>query len=169
MEKHAAEAIAKEEAEFLSKAAEKIIFEIGEKQLAPVIFVEYVTGQSEMYDLRLVGNKNAWASLHQTLAMKPGCKCAALVTEAWTLMTKAKGKAERAMERVDRGEMSLGDVPGSEEIVLVNLIVGEHQFFVRYPIDRKRRRLGEPEMMCVGDGGEWSGRMVRGPNIGKGH
>lgn len=168
MEKQAAEAIAKEEAEFLSQAAEKIIFELKEKQLAPMIMVEYATGQSEMYDLRMLNSKNAWAALHQALAMKPGCKCAALVTEAWHARKKATKKVEQMMERVDRGEINLGDVPGSVEIVLINLIVGEHQFLARYPIDRKRRRLGESEMAYVGDGG-WSGRMVRGPNIRKGH
>lgn len=169
MDRKAAEAIAKEEAKFLAEAAQQILFVKGDERLRPVIFVEYATGQGEMYDLALVPNKNAWAQLHVVLAARPGCKCAALVTEAWSLEGKAKGKKARELiERVDRGEASLGDVPGSIDVVMVNLIVGEYQWIASYRIDRERRELAEHRFECTADG-KWEGRMVRGPNKRKGH
>lgn len=129
--------------DFIVKSAQKIVRLHGEEQ-SPMILAMRKDGDLGIFDIgmlfdetlnRRTGHmgKNMAAAFHSEVASSEGCLAAALVTEVWMVVGN-----EKAAREAERSGKSLGEVPGRQEVLMVNIrLKSGAQRLATSVIDRK--------------------------------
>jgi hypothetical protein len=143
-----------------------VCFELAQKFVAdgfehpPLLVLELESGTGVVVDVSHLPTKDLVASLHRVVAAQFGVTSATLVMEAWSHTGKT---GDPLLDVLERGDAKVSDLPGREEIVLFNCIVGEWQWLCACRIDRESGTLKMGDLFGDGDEGTTvHGRMAMG-------
>jgi hypothetical protein len=126
----------------------------------PLMVVELDDGRGAVVGVDFLPTKDMVADLHRFTAAQPEVTSATLVMEAWLHQGKP---GDPLGEALVRGDVRVADLPGREEVVLFNCIVGEWQWLCACKIDRERGSLEMGELFGDDDDGATvGGRMAKG-------
>lgn len=109
-----------------------------DREQGPIMFRFLTTGKFEVFMIPTMDgpiHKEAVARLHADMAGQPDTQSVVLMMEGWMIETDRAG-----LDRHDHTQ-SLKDVPGRQEVLIVNIRRGREQRIGHVQIDRERHQL----------------------------